>query len=439
MVLDESISSKIVYVPMVADYLHHGHINILNKAKKLGDIIIGLMTDEAAATYKRLPLLTYEQRKNLVEGLDGVVSVVPQYQLDYVPAIEMYKPDYFVHGTDWRNGVQQNARERTIQAMKKIGGTVVEPDYTDGISSTAIIEHKLSIGITPERRLNRLRELLNAKKYLRGIEAHNGLTGLIGESVKYETDAQVRSFDFLWLSSLTDSTAKGKPDIELVDSTSRLQTIQDILDVTTKPIVYDADTGGKLEHFPYLVSSLSRLGVSACVIEDKKGLKRNSLFGTDVEQSQEVPELFAEKIIQGRNAACNSNFMVIARIESLILGAGLDDAINRAKIYINAGADGIMIHSRKKSINEIKEFCDVYNTFKNKPPLVVVPSSFNDVYESDLSNMGANLIIYANQLLRSAYPSMINCATSILKNQRSLEADQNMMSIKEILNLIPGV
>jgi len=429
----------LVYVPMVADYIHHGHINVINEAKKLGRVVIGLMTDRAAASYKRLPLLSYEERKYILESVDGVSEVVPQHQLDYVPAIEEYKPKYFVHGTDWKTGVQQTARNRVIEAMDKINGVVVEPEYTNGISSSEVVKNISSTGISPDRRLSQLRRLLSVKDYLRGIEAHNGLTGLIAESASYETEAQTRKFDFLWLSSLTDSTAKGKPDIELVDATSRLQTIQDILDVTTIPIIYDADTGGKLEHFPYLVSSLCRLGVSACVIEDKKGLKRNSLFGTDVEQTQEDPDVFAQKIIAGRQAAVNSSFMVIARIESLILGAGVDDAINRAAVYVKAGADGIMIHSRNKDIDEIREFCSQYDQFDIKPPLVFVPSSYNKYHETELSELGANIIIYANQLLRSAYPAMLGCANTILENQRSYEADSKMMSIKDILNLIPGV
>ncbi len=429
---------KLVLIPMVADYLHYGHINIINIGKKYGEVYISLMTDEAAASYKRLPLLNYDERKSVLEAIDGVSKVVPQERFDYVFQIEKYKPDYFIHGTDWRTGVQKRARERVFIAMEKISGTVIEPEYTKGISSTDVTKQILASGISPDRRLEMLRKLLNAKKYLRGIEAHNGLTGLIAETVQVDVEGASLSYDFLWLSSLTDSTAKGKPDIELVDSTSRMQTLQDILEVTTKPIIYDADTGGRLEHFPYLVSSLSRLGVSACVIEDKTGLKRNSLFGSDVPQLQEDAEVFAKKITQGKQSACNPAFMVIARIESLILGAGIEDAIHRAKVYISAGADAIMIHSRNKTVDEIKLFCDHYNKISNRPPLVVVPSSFNTSYEGELSEMGANVIIYANQLLRSAYPSMVRCAQSILQNGRSYESDKEMMSINEVINLIPG-
>lgn len=439
MVLEATeLENKLVYVPMVADYIHHGHINIINIASKYGRVVVGLMTDEAAASYKRLPLLPFAERKQIVESIVGVDEVVPQNQLDYVPAIQQHRPDVFVHGSDWKTGVQKKARERVLEAMEKIGGCVVEPEYTKGVSSSQIIQSVQAAGISPERRLSRFKALLNAKEYLRGIEAHNGLTGLLAESTVVEVDEGLRSFDFLWLSSLTDSTAKGKPDIELVDSTSRQQTIQEILDVTTIPIVYDADTGGKLEHFPYLVSSLSRLGVSACVIEDKKGLKRNSLFGTDVEQIQEDPEIFAEKIITGKRAACSDDFLVIARIESLILGAGVEDAIRRAKIYLQAGADGIMIHSREKSLDEIKAFCNQYQELPNRAPLVLVPSSFNSYYENELSDIGADIIIYANHLLRSAYPAMKACAETILRNGRSLECDSQILSIKEILALIPG-
>ena len=433
------MNSYIVLIPMVADYLHYGHINIINTGKRYGEVYISLMTDEAAASYKRLPFLNYEERKSVLEAIDGVSKVVPQEKLDYVSQIEKYKPKYFIHGTDWRTGVQKRARERVLLAMEKISGTVIEPEYTKGISSTKVTKQILASGISPDRRLEMLRKLLSFKPYLRGIEAHNGLTGLIAETVAVDVEGSSLTYDFLWLSSLTDSTAKGKPDIELVDSTSRMQTLQDILEVTTKPIIYDADTGGKLEHFPYLVSSLSRLGISACVIEDKTGIKRNSLFGSDVPQFQENPNIFARKIIQGKQASSNPAFMIIARVESLILGAGVDDAIDRSKIYIDAGADAIMIHSRKKTISEIKAFCDLYNKIPDRPPLVLVPSSFNKSYEDELSRMGANIIIYANQLLRSAYPSMLKCAQSILQNGRSYESDKDMMSINEIINLIPGL
>ncbi len=430
---------KLIYVPMVADYIHHGHINIINIAKTYGDVIVGLMTDKSAASYKRLPLLSYDERYKIISNIKGVKEVVPQDQLDFVEAIQKYKPDIFVHGSDWKNGVQKEARKRVIEAMKQIGGRVIEPDYTKDISSTSISKSILSAGVSVDFRLSRLKKYLENKPLIRGIDVHNGLTSLIGETTSCNINGIQKEFDFLWMSSLTESTAKGKPDTELVDITSRLNTIRDVMDVSTKPIIFDADTGGKLEHFPYLINTLERVGISACIIEDKKGLKRNSLFGTDVEQFQEEIDDFCKKIEIGKKSTISNDFMVIARIESLILEKGLDDALSRAKAYIKSGADGIMIHSRRKSPEEIRGFCIKYKEIDNRPPLVVVPSSFNSIYENELEEMGVNIVIYANQLLRSAYPAMVRTAKSILDNGRSLECDADLMSIKEILNLIPDV
>ena len=356
---------KIVYVPMVADYIHHGHIKIINNATLYGEVIVGLMTDRSAASYKRLPLLSYDERYQIVSNIKGVKKVVPQDQLDYVPAILKYKPDIFIHGSDWKKGVQKKARQRVLKAMEEIGGKVIEPEYTKEISSTLITKSILSAGVSPDFRLSRLKRYLENKSLIRGIDVHNGLTSLIAENTTVNLDGIQKEFDFLWMSSLTESTAKGKPDTEIVDITSRLNTIRDVTDVSTKPIIFDADTGGKLEHFPYLVNTLERVGISACIIEDKKGLKRNSLFGTDVEQFQEEIDDFCKKIEIGKKSVINSDFMIIARIESLILEKGLDDALVRANAYIKSGADGIMIHSRKKSPNEIKDFCKFYKEIEN--------------------------------------------------------------------------
>jgi len=428
---------KTVYVPMVADYLHHGHIHVINIAKSLGLVTVGLMTDSAAASYKRVPLLNYESRFKLVSAIDGVHQIQPQNQLDYVEAIEKFRPDYFVHGTDWRSGVQKFARERVIDALFKYGGELIEPEYTLDASSSTVVNHILSLGVQPHHRLSSLTRLLRAKSFIRGIESHNGLTAMIAESSIYEGDTETRTYDFIWLSSLTDSASRGKPDIELVDISARLQTLQDILDVTTKPIIFDADTGGKLEHFPYLVSTLGRLGVSACIIEDKTGLKKNSLFGTQVTQSLDDPELFAQKIIAGKRSAISDDFMIIARIESLIAGFPISEALHRASVYAAAGADGIMIHSRHKSGDEIIQFCQEYRQLGLDLPLILVPSSYNHIKEEDLRLMGCNVVIYANHMLRSAYPAMRDTALSILEHQRSLECDESIMSINEIINLIP--
>ncbi|MCB0726147.1 MAG: phosphoenolpyruvate mutase [Ignavibacteriae bacterium] len=430
--------NKKVYVGMSADLIHPGHLNIINEARKLGEVTIGLLTDKAIASYKRLPFLTYDQRKIIIENIKGVYKVIPQETLDYVENLKMLKPDYVVHGDDWKKGVQSQTRQRVIDTLAEWGGELVEVEYTKGISSTQLNMGMKEIGTTPEIRMQRLKRLLEVKPLVRLIEAHNGLTGLIVENLKIEKDGVPKEFDGMWLSSLTDSTAKGKPDIEAVDVTARMQTLNDIVEVTTKPIIYDGDTGGRAEHFVFTVKTLERLGVSAVIIEDKIGLKKNSLFGTDVEQSQDTPENFSIKISAGKRSQITKDFMIIARVESLILGKGVDDALLRAKAYIEAGADGIMIHSKEKSPEEILKFCEGYKKFESKVPLVAVPSSYNVITEKELIEAGVNIVIYANQLLRSAYPAMLETAKSILENERSFEADNKMMPINEILNLIPG-
>lgn len=430
--------AKKVYVGMSADMIHPGHLNIIKEASKLGDVIIGLLTDKAIASYKRLPTLKYEQRKIIIENVKGVSEVVPQNELDYSVNLRKIKPDYVVHGDDWKKGVQQKTRQKVIDTLNEWGGKLHEVPYTKGISSTQLNQSLREIGTTPEIRMERLRRLLESKDMVSVMEAHNGLTGLIVENIFVENEGRKKEFDAMWLSSLTDSTAKGKPDIEAVDVTSRLHGLNDILEVTTKPIIYDGDTGGIPEHFVFTVRTLERLGVSAIIIEDKTGLKKNSLFGTEVPQTQASIQDFCHKISVGKKAQVTKSFMIIARIESLILNQGVDDAITRAEAYINAGADGIMIHSKQKDGKEILEFCERYSRLEGRVPLVAVPSSYNHLTETQLKEAGVNIVIYANHLLRSAYPAMVDVAKSILTHERSLEANDKCMSIKEILNLIPG-
>lgn len=430
--------SKVVYVGMSADLVHPGHLNILKEAAKLGDVTVGLLTDQAIASYKRVPFMEYEQRKQIIENIKGVTRVIAQSTLDYVPNLELIKPDYVVHGDDWREGVQKKTRKQVIDCLAQWAGELIEVPYTKGISSTQLHAAMKEIGTTPQIRLKSLKRMLNAKPLLRFLDIHNAISGLIIENTKVTTDQGIQEFDGMWGSSLTDSTAKGKPDIEAVDVSSRMSTLNEVLEVTTKPIIYDGDTGGKTEHFVFTVKTLERLGVSAVIIEDKTGLKKNSLFGTEVEQTQDSIENFSLKIQAGKSAQATDDFMIIARIESLILGQGAEHAIERASAFLDAGADGVMIHSRQNSPDEIFDFCERYSKLENKKTLVAVPSSYNSVYESELQEKGVNIVIYANQLLRSAYPAMMSTATSILQNGRSAEVDAQMMPIKQILELIPG-
>jgi len=315
---------------------------------------------------------------------------------------------------------------------------LVELPYTKEVSISSIEKAMDDIGVTPEIRKKRLRQLLSVKPFLRVMEAHNGLTGLIVEKTKLVRDGRIREFDAMWVSSLCDSTAKGKPDIELVDLTSRIGTINEILEVTTKPIILDGDTGGKIEHFVYTVKTLERLGVSAVIIEDKVGLKKNSLFGTEALQELDTIEGFCEKIQAGRAARLTGEFMIIARIESLIAGMGMEDALKRGRAYVEAGADALLIHSKEKGGQDIREFCETIRKEYPRIPIVAVPTTYNTFTEDELNSWGINIVIYANHLIRSAYPAMVATANSILEHGRSAEADKVCMSIKDVLELIPG-
>ncbi len=430
---------KKVYVSLIADLLHAGHINVLKKAAELGEVTVGLLTLEACGELNDVPYLDFEHRKIVLESLELVSHVVPQDTASYRKNLDILKPDYVVHGDDWIETHQKKYRKEVVEVLKEWGGELVEVPYSSEIINPILKEKKNKLGITTTARQSRLRRLITAKPVVTILEVHNALSGLIAENAEScLEDGKTVSFDGMWSSSLTDSTSKGKPDIEAVDTTARLTTINEIFEVTTKPLIYDADTGGKPEHFEFTVRSLERTGVSAVIIEDKTGLKKNSLFGTEVEQTQDSIENFCYKIKTGKQAQITNDFMIIARVESLILDKGIDDALERAFSYVSAGADGIMIHSRKKEPSEIFEFVSKFRNEDPFTPVVVVPTSFNEVTTDEFADIGVNVVIYANHMLRSAYPGMMRVAKSILANKRSKEAEPDCMSIKEILNLIPG-
>lgn len=430
---------KKVYVSLIADLLHAGHINILKEAAKLGEVTVGLLTLEACGELNDIPYLDYDKRKDVLENLSMVKEIIPQNSASYKNNILALKPDYVVHGDDWKSSYQKKYRNEVIEVLKEWNGELIEVSYSSDINDMQIKEQMSKLGITTTARQSRLRKLINAKPVVKILEVHNALSGLIAENAT-ETleDGEIVSFDGMWSSSLTDATSKGKPDIEAVDTTARLNTVNEVFEVTTKPMIYDADTGGKPEHFEFTVRSLERTGVSAVIIEDKTGLKKNSLFGNDVKQTQDTIEGFCHKIKVGKQAQITKDFMIIARIESLILEAGMEDALKRAFAYVEAGADGIMIHSRLKDPAEIIEFILEFRKTDNTTPIVVVPSSFNSVTTDEFVKIGVNVVIYANHMLRAAYPGMMNVAKSILKHKRTLEAEPDCMSIKEILELIPG-
>ena len=427
---------KKVYVGMSADILHKGHINILKTANKYGDVYVGLLTDRAITSYKSIPFLDYNKRKIVIENLKYVKKVIPQDTLDYTKNLNLIKPHYLIHGDDWRTGVQKNTRKKAIKALKKWSGKLVEPKYTKNISSTLIKKEIKNIFLSPLNRISILKRLMDSKDIVRILESHNSLSGLIIDKLKMFKRQKILEFDGMWSSSLTDSATKGLPDNSSLSFSARISSLNDMMDVTTKPLIFDADNGGLIEHVPYLIRSLERSGVSAIIIEDKVGLKKNSLFQNQAGTKQDKPKIFAKKIQKICSSRQSKDFMVIARIESFIVGKGLKDALNRAEIYSKAGADAILIHSKQKTPAEIFSFAKKFRKSKNFIPLVSVPSTYSKVYEKDLIKNGFKIVIYANQLLRAAYPAMKNTAQSILKNSRAFEADKKIIPIKKIINLI---
>lgn len=431
------VENRLVYMCFSTDMLHSGHIAIIKKAKKLGKLIIGVLSDEAVVSYKRFPLLPYTERKAMFENVVGVYKVVEQKSLSYKENLEKHKPDYVVHGDDWVSGFQKPIRDEVVSVLATYGGQLVEYPYANDDKYKALDNRARADLSLPHIRRARLRKVIDMKGCISAMEAHSGLTGLIVENTVVYKDGQARQFDAMWISSLCDSTAKGKPDIELVDMTSRFRTIDDIMEVTTKPIIFDGDTGGLTEHFVYTVKTLERMGVSMIIIEDKTGLKKNSLFGTEVQQTQDSIPNFCEKIKAGKKAQKTKEFMICARIESLILEQGMEDALERAFAFSEAGADAIMIHSRKKDPAEIFEFVEKFRSKNQTTPIVVVPTSFNMVTEEEFKERGVNVVIYANQLTRTAFPAMQNAAKLILENHRAMECDDICMPFKEIITLIP--
>lgn len=427
---------KIVYTCFCTDVIHEGHINILTEAKKYGKLIVGILSDSAMIRYNRFPTVDFAERVRIVEELGIADEIITQDDIMYDKVVAEIHPDYVIHGDNWKNGPEKAIRDNAEKLLEAYGGSIIDVPYTYNENVKRIdrrIREKLAM---PEYRRKRLRQLIEICPIVKTLEVHSGLTGLIAEKTIVETDGELDQFDAMWISSLCDSTAKGKPDIELVDMTSRFRTIDDVMEVTTKPIIFDGDTGGLIEHFVYTVRTLERMGVSAIIIEDKTGLKKNSLFGTEVEQTQDSIEHFCEKIKSGKKIQLTDDFMIIARIESLILEQGMDDSLERAFAYVEAGADGIMIHSRKKDPAEILEFCDKFREKNSRTPIVVVPTSFNQITESELAAHGVNIVIYANQLTRSAFPAMEQTAKDILRYHRAKEVDERLMPIKNIITLI---
>ncbi len=434
--MKKNLNKKKVYVGFAADILHEGHINILKTAKSYGEVTVGLLTDAAISQYKKLPHLTYSQREIVLKNIKFVDQLIPQQTLDYSQNLKKLKPDFVVHGDDWRSGVQKKTREKVIKVLKKWGGKLIEPKYTKNISSSSIKKKIYETGVASSTRLSKLKRLINSKKIVRFLESHSALTGKIIENLSHQKKQNLIEFDGMWSSSLTDSTLRAKPDNQSVDYTSRISGLSDMLDVTTKPIIFDADNGGRVEHLPFLIKALERAGVSAVIIEDKVGLKKNSLFKNQIGVKQDTISSFSKKISLVKKVKNSDDFLLAARIESFILGKGLKDALQRAYAYSKSGADLIMIHSKSEKPDEIFRFSKIFSKSKLAKPIIAVPSTYSKTYEKDLIKNGIKIVIYANHMMRSSYPSMIKTANSILKNQRAYESEKNISTVKEMIELI---
>ena len=274
-------------------------------------------------------------------------------------------------------------------------------------------------------RVSSLKALLKKKNCIRVLEAHSGLSGLVVEQ---------SGFDAIWESSLTDSGSKGLPDIELVTMDSRFHSIQQILDITTKPMIVDCDTGGQLEHFSYWVQKLENVGISAIIIEDKAFPKKNSLDSSAKHILEDV-DIFAKKIKYGVAAKRNKDFMIIARLESLIAKHSMQHALLRAEAFIDAGADGIMIHSKSKvGTDEIIDFAKRFRKM-SELPLVCVPTTYNDIFDKELEKIGFNIVIHANHLLRASLKAMKGAASQIEKEGRSININKRIASVKDIFQI----
>ena len=432
------MSNKIIYLGLTADLIHAGHINIINEALKYGQLLIGLITDQAISKEKRLPLLSYFDRKALLLNIKGVKDIVPQEDWDYSINLQKYKPDFFIHGDDWNTSEYKIIKNNCINVLSAYGGKLIEIAHTPNINSDLVVDKIRKLKNVSSLRQNTLKRLLQSKSFIKIIEVHSPMSAMIIDNLKINNERGSNFFDGFWSSSLSDSTLFGRPDIESLDIASRLNMINNIFHATTKPLVMDIDTGGLLEHLEINIKTIEQAGVSAVVIEDKKGLKKNSLFGNEVIQHQEDVKVFQEKIKLINTIKVNDNFLCIARIESLILDKGLEDALHRASSYVDAGADMVLIHSRKKTPDEVFLFANEFKRDHPNIPLACIPTSFYTVTEGLLQDKGFNLSIYANHLIRASYKHMEKIAKSILTYQTSQYIEEDIESVKDILNLIPG-
>jgi phosphoenolpyruvate phosphomutase len=432
------IDQKTVFVVMSAEIFHPGHLNIIKVARDLGEVTVGLATDRFNARYKRLTLMSYEDRKAIVENINGVKNVIAQDTLDLAPILRELRPDYFVHGDDWKFGPLKAVRQQVLEVMQEWGGVLVEPPYTEGISSTKLNAAWRSIGATPETRIRHFRRMLEFQPVVRLLEVHNSLSGIIIERTLVEGNERDKEFDGMWYSDLTDSLAKGKPNSSFVDLTSRINTIHGILESTTKPLIVEAGNGGITEHFVSTVKTLERLGVSAVVIADKVGYEGAVFSLNGNEPVQEDVNDFARKIASGKKTQVNKDFSIITQINSLVMHEDVENALRRARVYIEAGVDALMIHSNVETLTDFFEFCRSYRNLEDKVPLLAAIPARSSLDEDQLISAGVQFIVYPDQLLRAAYTSMLNAAKTLLIQARASDVDELYAPISEICDFVPG-
>ncbi len=405
---------KTVYVGMSADLVHPGHINLLREAASLGRVTVGLLTDRAISSYKRMPFLTFEQRRAVIEHIAFVTAVVPQDTLDYTDNLRLLRPDFVVHGDDWRNGVQAQTRRRVLDVLREWGGTLVEPPYTEGISSTALRMAAMDIGFAPGVRQRRLRRMLDCKPLVRVMQAHDGLSAHIVDRLEETTQGAPREYDAIWVDSLAGAPIRGKPDPLPFDLSSRLVTLHEILDATTKPLICNAGGAGHAAGVTAAVRTLERIGVSAIVIDTEVTDRRAVPAMAASAPPQDDMAAFIREIAAARDARVTPDFMIIARINDRTRDCGADRMMARAAAGVDAGADAVMCDSDPVNPDGIFDLCRRYRRLMNGHPLLVGLSGTEGLQEHDLASAGASMVVYTDTLLRAAREAMISAASQVL-------------------------
>jgi len=428
---DRMASEKTVYVGMVGDMLHVGHINILKTAARLGRVTVGVLTDRAVVGYKRLPLLAFEDRVRVVESIADVAAVVPQKTLSYVENLRALRPDYVVHGDDWRYGDQvSRARAEVIATLGEWGGELVEVAYTKGISSTAIHRSGAADALFSGTRQGRLRRLLAAKPTLRIVEAHSGLSAKIAAEVRGPDGAT--GFDAVWQSGLTDAIHRGKSDGGAVDRGRRLQAVEEILDAGPLPLIYDGRAAGRPETVFDLTRALDKAGVSALCLGDRSDPDRT---GPEMSPAETVAQIEAVR------AACPTGaVMAISRIVVAAPGNGgsgaLDRALDRALALLEAGSDAVMFDSAADTAEPILDIAARLRRQRRDVPLFAAQSDRWGAPIHRFENAGIDAVVYETHLLRATVAPMRRAATALLAEGTGPAPD--LTPLPELRGLFPS-